>query len=109
MIFDFGDVVVVPFPFTDIAVQKSRPSLVLSRGTFNRDGSTVLAMITTAKASAWSTDLRIEDIVAAGLVQGCNVRWKIFTLPNELITRGIGSLGAADRAKAQSTSRAVFP
>ncbi len=35
MICDAGDVVVVPFPFSDIAVAKARPALVVSSAKAN--------------------------------------------------------------------------
>ena len=45
------DVVVVPFPFTDIKADKRRPALILSSDTkFNKkSGHAVMAMITSQK------------------------------------------------------------
>jgi len=49
MISDAGDVVVVPFPFSDLPIAKPRPALVISPAASNeRGGTTLLAMITTA-------------------------------------------------------------
>ena len=45
---DRWQVVAVPFPFSERPGAKRRPALVLSNGSFNRAGHTVLAMITTA-------------------------------------------------------------
>ena len=109
MICDFGDVAVVPFPFTDIEVTRYRPSLVLSRRPFNdANGNTVLAMITTAAGSTWPSDLPIVELKAAGLVKNCYVRWKIFTLQNQLIDRTIGQLVGADLVAARSTMKAIL-
>ena len=83
MICDLGDVVVVPFPFVDVAAEKRRPSLVLSRRTFNRSsGHSICAMITTAGRTRWPSDVTIDDLAAAGLPRACVVRWKLFTLPS---------------------------
>ena len=78
MICDFGDVVVVPFPFVDAQVVKHRPALVLSNRVFNASsGQSVLAMITSANQSTWPTDLEIADLEQAGLKHYSVVRWKI--------------------------------
>ena len=110
MICEFGDVSVVPFPFTDIEATKVRPALVISRRSFNAEtGSTLVAMITTAKHSTWKSDVAIADLSSAGLRYPSVVRWKIFTLPNELLTRGVGKLAETDRSAVLSTLRTVLP
>lgn len=109
MICDIFDVVVVPFPFTEMAVSKFRPAVSLSRVAFNTaNENTVLAMITTAKASLWPSDLPILDIAAAGLITNCYVRWKVFTLPNGLIQRMIGHLAATDQLAMQSAAQTIL-
>src|SRR5579864_5729053 len=75
-----GDVVVVPFPFTDSPQSKRRPALVLSRKSFNQGGHTVLTMITSAQHQPWPGDHPIADLTVAGLRAPCTVRLKIFTL-----------------------------
>jgi mRNA interferase MazF len=109
VICNFGTVAIVPFPFVELTVTKYRPSVVLSNEAFNAsNGQTVLAMITTAKESSWPTDLAIKDIEAAGLAQPCYVRWKIFTLPNEIILRTAGQFTKRDaRATRSALNRAL--
>jgi mRNA interferase MazF len=99
MAFDAGDVVIVPFPFSHIALAKSRPALVLSAEADNTAcGATVLAIVTTAADSAWPRDTRLEDWRGYGLRGPCVVRAKFFTLDNRLITRRLASLSERDRA-----------
>jgi mRNA interferase MazF len=109
VICDAGDVVLVPFPFVDIAARKRRPSVVLSRSAFNQtNGHSVCAMITTAMHSPWSSDVGISDLAAAGLRQPCIIRWKVFTLPNHHILRRLGTLGARDRVALAQAARAAL-
>ncbi len=90
--------IVVPFPFADVPVIKRRPTVVISGENFNRENaSTLVAMITTAKASSWPSDVVLGDLDAAGLPQTCLVRWRFATIPNELILRRLGTLGSLDQ------------
>jgi mRNA interferase MazF len=97
--FSPGDVVIVPFPFTDRETSKRRPALVCSSPAFNRQTRhVVLAMITTATHSAWSGDVPIRDLDAAGLPAASVVRWKLFTLDASLVLSRAGAVSARDRA-----------
>jgi len=105
------DVVVVPFPFTDRETTKRRPALVLSDAkNFNQPvGQSVLAMITSASHSAWSLDINITDIDAAGLTSASVIRMKLFTLDHQLIIRKAGSLAAKDRATVKKNLKTLLP
>jgi mRNA interferase MazF len=106
VICDFADVVVVPFPFVDLAAEKRRPSLILSHARFNSShGHSICAMITTAARSKWPSDIAIKDHKVAGLSRPCVVRWKLFTLPNDLIIRRTGRLTTHDRDTVVSAAR----
>ena len=108
MICDFGDVVVVPFPFVDHAAEKRRPSLVLSHSAFNDShGHSICAMITTAARTKWPSDVAIENLKPAGLKYPCVVRWKLFTLPNAIILRRAGCLAERDRDNIIAAARTV--
>ena len=109
MICDFGDVAVVPFPFVDVSAEKRRPSVILSHASFNSaHGHSVFAMITTASASQWPSDIRIEDFKKAGLNRPCVVRWKLFTLPNEFILKRAGALAERDRGNVAISARTIL-
>lgn len=93
------DVVTVPFPFTDSAMQKRRPALVLSdHASFNaKIGHSVMAMITSEKNAPWSLDVKISDIEQAGLPAPSVVRMKLFTLDHRFVVARVGALSDADR------------
>lgn len=107
---DSFDVVVVPFPFTDREQSKRRPALVLSSAAhFNsQSGHVVLAMITSAKNSAWPGDVKIQDLKFTGLSAESLIRMKLFTLDERLILKVIGRISAADRVRFKKSFAAVF-
>jgi mRNA interferase MazF len=65
-------------------------------------------MITTAARSKWPSDIAIEDLKPAGLNRPCVVRWKLFTLPNDLILRRAGTLASGDRGSVASIVRKIL-
>jgi mRNA interferase MazF len=101
--------VAVPFPFMERPATKRRPALVVSQQLFNAENShTIMAMITTAMLDSWASDYAIKDLRAAGLMQTCVVRWKLFTLPNELIVKTLGVLSQEDRDAINSASQKIL-
>ncbi len=56
--FEQGDVVRVPFPYTDRATRQRRPALVVSAGGIGENGSLLwVVMITSAENRAWPDDV----------------------------------------------------
>ena len=111
MTFDAFDVVVVPFPFTDRSTTKRRPALVLSdSAAFNTQaGQCVLAMITSARHSAWPLDVELQDLDAAGLAATSIVRVKLFTLPDSRIIRKAGALADVDQQNVRTALENLLP
>lgn len=66
--FSQGQVVRVPFPYTDRNTRQHRPALVVSAGPVGEEGAFLwVAMITSAENRAWPTDHTIEAFAEAGL------------------------------------------
>jgi mRNA interferase MazF len=105
------DVVVVPFPFTDVEASKRRPALILSADqTFNNPvGHSVMAMITTVSHSDWALDVEITDLTSAGLKTPSIVRMKLFTLDHALVRKQIGRLSAVDEAAVIASLASLLP
>ncbi len=94
--FETLDVVVVPFPFTDRPAVKRRSAVVVSSTEFNKahEGK-ILAMVTSATAR-WETDVPLQGWGQAGLHVVCWVRFKLFTLDEDLTLRKTGTLSKRD-------------
>lgn len=98
MICDRYDVTVIPFPFAELPVLKRRPAVVVSGASFNAaNNSTVVAMITSSTVANWPSDVVINDLATAGLKVNCRVRWRLTTIPNDLVVRKLGKLGGLDK------------
>lgn len=66
--FSRGDVVKVPFPYTDQAARQWRPALVVSAPGLEDDhGLLWVLMITSAANRGWPGDVEIRPLAAAGL------------------------------------------
>ncbi len=86
-----GDVVVIPFPFSDLTRSKRRPALIVS----NLLGDDLILCQITSKnvKDEYSIEIRDVDFLEGGLRQESNVRPnKIFTADSDIILYKIGSL-----------------
>ena len=95
-----GDVVKVPFPYTDRPVREHRPALVVAMPTGGRVPSLLwVLMITSAANRGWPGDVVISDLGAAGLPVASVIRTeKIATIDARDAVR-LGTLVESDRAQ----------
>ncbi len=86
-----GDVVAVPFPFTDLSQAKRRPALVLAE---LEGDDLILCQITTQTISdRYSITVNAHDFDSGRLRQSSNVRPnRIFTADSQIVLYRIGSL-----------------
>jgi mRNA interferase MazF len=88
-----GDVVVVPFPFSDLTQTKRRPALVITA----LEGDDVILCQITSKMIKDKYALALEDadFETGGLKQSSNIRPnRIFTADHHIIFYRIGHLKA---------------
>jgi mRNA-degrading endonuclease toxin of MazEF toxin-antitoxin module len=66
--FEQGNIVRVPFPYTDSDTRQRRPALIVSDGPVGEDGALLwVVMITSAANRPWADDVQIPDHVEVGL------------------------------------------
>jgi mRNA interferase MazF len=94
--FKQGEVVKVPFPYTDRSTRQSRPALVVSSGALeDLHGLLWVVMITSAENRGWPGDIAINNLALAGLPVSSVVRTaKIATIEATDATR-LGRLSPA--------------
>jgi mRNA interferase MazF len=86
-----GDVVVVPFPFSDLTQAKRRPALVISK----LDGADIILCQITSQTvrDAYAISIDDKDFEAGSLSRHGNVRPnRIFTADSHIILYKIGNL-----------------
>jgi mRNA interferase MazF len=92
-----GDVVLVPFPFTDLTSTKQRPALVVSSDLFNITHSDVIVAAITSQIpitlAADEFPISNHDLLSCGLPKASILKLsKIVTLHQRLIVKQIGAL-----------------
>jgi mRNA interferase MazF len=99
MPYEFGDVVLVPFPFTSHVASKKRPAVVSNRR-YNtvRPDVVVMAITGQLRASPGPGDVWVGQWQAAGLLKPSAVKPIFATLEQALVIRQLGQLGAGDQA-----------
>ena len=91
--FDFGNIVLVPFPFTDQTGAKKRPAVVVSSQTLHREGIDVVIMaVTTQSRPSSSLEVTISDWQPAGLLRPSVVKPVFATIEKSLVVKKLGSL-----------------
>ncbi len=85
-----GDVVVIPFPFSDLSSSKKRPALIVA--TLEGD-DVILCLITSSRSDNYSITLENKDFKNGRLDVPSYIRPnRLFTAEKSLISYKIGSL-----------------
>jgi mRNA interferase MazF len=88
-----GDIILIPFPFTDLSGSKYRPALVLNSG----EDDVTVAFITTQLYTKSDTDIFIEQTEKNGLKKDSLIRLsKLATLDKKLAEGRMGEITTAN-------------
>ena len=99
-----GEVVLLPFPYTDQSGSKRRPALILSTDAYNTHRADIIvAPITSNLTTGQADDTPLTDWSAAGLLKPSVVKGILGTVEQTLIRRVMGRLSAADLQKVEQT------
>lgn len=86
-----GDVVVVPFPFSDLTQAKRRPSLVVA--VLSGDDLILCQITSRAVTDEYAVVIESDDFSSGGLRQSSNVRPnRLFTADKQIILYKAGQL-----------------
>ena len=111
--FAFGEVLLVPFPFTDQQGVKQRPAVVVSSAAYNANRPDVLIMAITSVlrspvSALASAEAVLADWQAAGLIKPSVFKPVFTTLEQRLIIRRLGSVSGHDAALLRTVLASVI-
>lgn len=96
--YKFGDVILVPFPFTDQSDAKKRPAIVVSSQEYNKKLPDLILMAVTSQIKPASSfgEITITQWKQSGLVKPSITKPIFTTIEKGLVLRKLGRLGSKD-------------
>ena len=98
--YEFGDIVLVPFAFTDQSATKRRPAIVLSSQAYHRSRPDLIIMaVTSQHPSVLSVgEVLVQDLHGAGLLKPSVIKPVLTTIESTLVLKKLGQLTPHDQA-----------
>lgn len=98
MSYFFGDVVLVPFPFTDQSDTKKRPAVIVSSNSYNANRRDLIIMAITGqiRQPPGFGEMPVADWQAAGLIKPSAIKPVFTTIEQGLVIRKMGALSSSD-------------
>lgn len=109
---DAGDLVLVPFPFSDLTSSKTRPALVLSSAAYNADSRDVIVCAVTSNLAnaAHSVLLQPADMAGGKLLVTSRAKVdKVATVQQSIVRKKLGVVKPAVVAQVLKEFFALFP
>jgi mRNA interferase MazF len=107
----FGDLVLVPFPFTDQAGIKKRPAVVVSSDVYQSQRPDVVLMAVTSqllRPAGAVGEVLITEWQKAGLPKASLIKPVLTTIETRLILRKLGELQEPDRTALRQALNAIL-
>ena len=110
MPYHFGDVIVVPFPFTDQTTTKKRPAVVVSSEAYHRERPDLILMAITSQVRPTPTvgEVAVLHWQEAGLLKPSVIKPLLTTIETNLVLRQLGTLHADDQASLRQVLVAIL-
>jgi len=106
----FGDVVLVPFPFTDQTSAKKRPAIVVSSDAYHLERQDVIVVAVTSRVAAAprTGDVTVTGWREAGLLKPSVIKPVFSTIETGLILRTLGALRSDDQVRLRTALQQVL-
>ncbi|MHB8473648.1 MAG: type II toxin-antitoxin system PemK/MazF family toxin [Gammaproteobacteria bacterium] len=107
--FECGDVILVPFPFTDQSNRKQRPAVIVSTSAYNTERLALIIMAVTSQIRTEnSLDCLVSDWQAAGLLKPSAVKPVIATIEQGLVIKHLGQHTETNRHAVSAALREML-
>ena len=91
------DIILVPFPFTNLETTQKRPALIVSPDEYNKKLDVVIAFITSKLDVEYKTgDYTLQEWTEAHLPRPSMIRMKFATIDKSIIIKKLGRLSEKD-------------
>ena len=97
--YSFGEIVLVPFPFTDQTGIKKRPAVIVSGAAYNAARRDVVIMAVTSQTRPVGAigEVQVKDWKGAGPIKPSVIKAVITTIEASLVLRRLGQLNKQDQ------------
>ncbi|MEQ9308269.1 MAG: type II toxin-antitoxin system PemK/MazF family toxin [Balneolaceae bacterium] len=103
------DIVLLPFPYTDLSSSKRRPTVVISPESYNSGLDIMLLFLTSnLNTDRKEGDYELVQWQEAGLPKPSKTRMKIMTLDKDFVIKKIGEIQSLDKAALKQTLQNFF-
>ncbi len=103
-----GDVVLVPYPFTDQRGAKQRPAVVLSGLIYNRSHPDIILAPISSRITKSADEIFLADWQSAGLIKPSAVKPILSSFETNLVRRKLGKLSSLDLQALRTTFARIF-
>ena len=103
--FESGEVVLIPFPFTDLSQVKRRPVLILSSSRHNRDSRDFISCGITSNLGNRRNSVMLDpsEMVDGSIPARSRIKYdKVFTVEKGLVLRGLGKVSSHKLSQVRS-------
>lgn len=103
------EIILVPFPFTDLTSVKRRPALIVSPDNYNTGKDLIIAYLTSqTNLPARFGDYDLQKWKEAGLPKASKLRMKFATLDKSIIVKKLGKLEKEDSEEIEKILLSFF-
>jgi len=97
-VYEKGDVVLVPFPFSNRTTAKKRPAVIISSNAYNEISADIIIMAITSQTAktTGTVECLIQDWQNAGLLKPSAIKAAISTIEQALVLKKLGKLSRQD-------------
>ena len=108
--YSFGDIVLVPFPFTNQSAAKRRPAVVVSSQAYHAERADLIIMAVTSQARPTPRlgEVTVTDWRVAGLIKPSVIKPVLTTIERSLVIRRLGQLEQKDRQALKGALGAII-
>ena len=108
--FEFGDVVLVPFPFTDQTTTKRRPAVIVSSAAYHDSRRDIIVMAVTSqiRPPAGFGEIVVQRWKEAGLLKPSVLKPLVATIERDLVLRKLGMLQEEDQRAVRAALHIVL-